>query len=111
MRFRFINRLVYIALIFAVFLCFGCFETNQIGDILTPDPQDTDIMTPELPVETTPEPPMETTPEPEPLDPGEGLAIGATAPAFSLPDADGNIVSLSDYAGKVIAVQFYSTGT
>ena len=119
MRFRFINQLVYIALIFAVFVCFGCFETDQIPDILTPDPQDTDVMTPEPPVETmpeptmetTPEPTMETTPEPEPLDPGKGLAIGTTAPAFSLPDAEGNIVSLSDYAGKVIVVQFYSTGT
>lgn len=103
MRIKLINQLVYIALIFAVFLCFGCFETDQIGDLLTPDPQDTDVI--------TPEPTMETTPEPEPLDPGEGLAVGATAPAFSLPDADGNIVSLSDYAGKVIVVQFYSTGT
>lgn len=103
MRIKSINQLVYIALIFAVFLCFGCFETDQIGDLLTHDPQDTDII--------TPEPTMETTPEPEPLDPGEGLAVGATAPAFSLPDADANIVSLSDYAGKVIVVQFYSTGT
>lgn len=111
MRIKLINQLVYIALIFAVFLCFGCFETDQIGDLLTPDSQDTDVMTPEQTMETTPEPPMETTPEPEPLDPGKGLAIGATAPAFSLPDADGNIVSLSDYAGKVIVVQFYSTGT
>ncbi len=111
MRIKVINRLVYIALIFAVFLCFGCFETDQIGDLLTPDPQDTDIMTPEPTMETTPEQTMETTPEPDPLGPGEGLAIGATAPAFSLPDADGNIVSLSDYAGKVIVIQFYSTGT
>lgn len=103
MRIKLINQLVYIALIFAVLMCFGCFETDQIGDLLTPDPQDTDVI--------TPEPTMETTPEPEPLDPGEGLAIGATAPAFSLPDGDGNIVSLSDYAGKVIVVQFYSTGT
>ena len=102
MRFRFINQLVYIALIFAVFLCFGCFETDQIGDLLTHDPQDTDVMTPEQT--------METTPEPEPLDPGEGLAIGATAPAFSLPDADGNLVSLSNYAGQKVALLFYATG-
>ncbi len=103
MKIKFINQLVYIALIFAVFMCFGCFETDQIGDLLTPDPQDTDVM--------TPEPPMETTPEPEPLDPGEGLAIGTTAPAFSLPDADGNTVSLSNYAGQKVVIQFYSTGT
>ncbi|MCE2402771.1 redoxin domain-containing protein [Candidatus Poribacteria bacterium] len=102
MRIKFINQLVYIALIFSVLMCFGCLETDEIADVLTPDPQDTNVM--------TPEPPMETTPEPEPLDPGEGLAIGATAPAFSLPDADGNTVMLSDYAGQKVVIQFYSTG-
>ncbi len=95
MRIKFINQLVYIALIFTVFICFGCFETDQIGDLLTLDPQDTDVMTP----------------EPDPLPPGEGLAVGATAPAFSLPDADGNTVSLSNYAGQIIVIQFYSTGS
>ena len=95
MKIKFINQLVYIVLIFAVFMCFGCFETDQISDVLTQIPEDTDVMTP----------------EPEPLDPGEGLAIGATAPAFSLPDADGNTVLLSDYAGQKIVLVFYATGT
>lgn len=49
------------------------------------------------------------TPEPESLPVGEGLAIGATAPAFSLSDADGNIHALSDYAGKKIALVFFAT--
>ena len=93
MRIKFMNQFVYISLIFAMLMCFGCLETDQIADVITA------------------EPPVDTTPEPDPLPPGTGLAIGATAPAFSLPDADGNIVSLSDYAGKVIVVQFYSTGT
>ncbi|MBY6412896.1 thioredoxin-dependent thiol peroxidase [Rhodococcus sp. BP-252] len=35
------------------------------------------------------------------------LEPGDTAPAFSLPDADGNTVSLSDYAGKKVIVYFY----
>ncbi|MDY6869480.1 MAG: thioredoxin-dependent thiol peroxidase [Actinomycetota bacterium] len=35
------------------------------------------------------------------------LAVGDTAPAFSLPDADGNIVSLSDYKGRKVIVYFY----
>ncbi|RKU27600.1 hypothetical protein C6497_10945 [Candidatus Poribacteria bacterium] len=52
---------------------------------------------------------VETTPEPDPLPEGEGLAIGATAPDFSLSDADGNIVSLSDYAGQKLAIAFFAT--
>jgi thioredoxin-dependent peroxiredoxin len=32
---------------------------------------------------------------------------GAPAPQFTLPDQDGNAVSLSDYAGKTVVVYFY----
>ena len=35
------------------------------------------------------------------------LADGDTAPAFTLPDADGNPVSLSDFAGQRVIVYFY----
>jgi len=35
------------------------------------------------------------------------LEPGDTAPAFTLPDADGNDVSLADYAGKKVIVYFY----
>lgn len=35
------------------------------------------------------------------------LTTGDTAPAFSLPDADGNTVSLADYAGRKVIVYFY----
>ena len=35
------------------------------------------------------------------------LAAGAKAPAFSLPDADGKKVSLSDYKGRRVVVYFY----
>ncbi|WP_032402298.1 thioredoxin-dependent thiol peroxidase [Rhodococcoides fascians] len=35
------------------------------------------------------------------------LEPGDTAPAFTLPDADGNDVSLADYAGKKVVVYFY----
>lgn len=35
------------------------------------------------------------------------LEPGDTAPAFTLPDADGNAVSLADYAGKKVIVYFY----
>ncbi|MEW2483179.1 thioredoxin-dependent thiol peroxidase [Mycobacterium sp. NPDC049093] len=35
------------------------------------------------------------------------LEVGDTAPAFSLPDADGNIVKLSDYKGRKVIVYFY----
>ncbi len=35
------------------------------------------------------------------------LETGATAPAFTLPDADGRTVSLADYAGQRVIVYFY----
>ncbi len=35
------------------------------------------------------------------------LAPGDTAPAFTLPDADGQPVSLSDFAGRRVIVYFY----
>lgn len=35
------------------------------------------------------------------------LEAGDTAPAFSLPDADGNTVKLSDYKGRKVIVYFY----
>ncbi len=36
------------------------------------------------------------------------LKEGTKAPAFSLPDKDGNTVSLSDFAGKKVVLYFYS---
>lgn len=35
------------------------------------------------------------------------IEIGATAPPFTLPDQDGNAVSLADYAGKTVVLYFY----
>ncbi|GJF08709.1 peroxiredoxin [Mycolicibacterium cyprinidarum] len=35
------------------------------------------------------------------------LEVGDVAPPFSLPDADGNIVNLSDYKGRKVIVYFY----
>ncbi len=35
------------------------------------------------------------------------LSPGDKAPAFSLPDADGNTVSLADYQGRRVVVYFY----
>lgn len=35
------------------------------------------------------------------------LAVGDAAPAFTLPDAEGNDVSLSDYLGRKVIVYFY----
>ncbi|MBV2154140.1 thioredoxin-dependent thiol peroxidase [Kitasatospora sp. SUK 42] len=37
----------------------------------------------------------------------ERLQPGDTAPAFSLPDADGNPVSLADHLGRKVIVYFY----
>ncbi|WP_158169163.1 thioredoxin-dependent thiol peroxidase [Mycolicibacterium smegmatis] len=41
------------------------------------------------------------------MPPTPRLQAGDTAPAFSLPDADGNTVSLSDYRGRKVIVYFY----
>lgn len=35
------------------------------------------------------------------------LEVGTKAPAFTLPDQDGNLVSLSDFAGKKVVLYFY----
>ena len=35
------------------------------------------------------------------------IEVGAKAPAFTLPDQDGNEVSLSDFAGSKLVLAFY----
>lgn len=35
------------------------------------------------------------------------LEIGTKAPDFTLPDADGNDVSLSDFSGKKVVLWFF----
>lgn len=35
------------------------------------------------------------------------VQVGAKAPDFSLPDADGKIVRLSDFSGRNILIDFY----
>ncbi|WP_243651267.1 TlpA disulfide reductase family protein [Hymenobacter gummosus] len=37
------------------------------------------------------------------------VAVGATAPAFSLPTADGRTVALADYRGKYVLVDFWAS--
>ncbi|BBY30899.1 thioredoxin-dependent thiol peroxidase [Mycolicibacterium sediminis] len=41
------------------------------------------------------------------MAPTARLEVGDVAPAFSLPDADGNTVSLADFAGRKVIVYFY----
>lgn len=38
-----------------------------------------------------------------------GIKIGSTAPDFTLPDKDGNLVSLSDFNDKLILVNFWAS--
>ncbi|MCS6813245.1 MAG: redoxin domain-containing protein, partial [Cyanobacteria bacterium] len=35
------------------------------------------------------------------------LAVGSSAPAFTVKDTNGNTVSLSDFAGKTVVLYFY----
>ena len=86
MKSIFTSQIGYIILILAIFISYGCLKNDQIT-------QNTETVTP----------------EPHPLAPGEGLAVGTTAPEFTLSDGDGNDVSLSDYAGKILVIQFFST--
>ncbi|MGV9797736.1 thioredoxin-dependent thiol peroxidase [Mycobacterium sp. NPDC003449] len=41
------------------------------------------------------------------MPPTPRLEVGDTAPAFSLPDADGNVVKLADDKGRKVIVYFY----
>ena len=41
------------------------------------------------------------------MAPTPRLEVGDKAPAFSLPDADGNTVKLSDFKGRKVIVYFY----
>ena len=84
--FRFVNLSILLAAI--IFLCPACDKPEQVlQDIVS----------------------MADTSEQLPL--GEGLPTGATAPEFSLPDADGNMHSLSDYSGQKLVIIFYRFGT
>lgn len=82
--------LLNLSILFAalIFLCPACDKPEQTLQ---------DIMSQEETVEQLPL--------------GEGLAIGATAPEFSLPDADGNIHSFSNYSGQKLVLVFYRLGT
>src|SRR4051812_7781747 len=37
-----------------------------------------------------------------------GLAVGAPAPQFELQDQDGKTVKLSDYAGKIVVLEWFN---
>ena len=88
MKNKFINELAYVALIAVTLMCFACIDSEIVTDITMPNPEDDTV---------------------EQLAPGEGLAIGATAPEFSLPDGDGNLHSLSDYADQKVVLVFFAT--
>ena len=66
-----------------------------------------------IPASETLELPVELTPlqeEPEKLDPGQGLSIGSQAPAFELPDSNGKLHALADYAGNENVVLIFYRG-
>lgn len=93
-----INKKIYIVyslLAVVMIVCLACLER-------------VDIMTSDLTTDSTEE---TTVSQPDPLPAGQGFAAGTTAPAFSLPDAGENTVSLSDYAGEIVVIQFFSTST
>lgn len=90
MKPKLINELACVGLITATLMCFACIKANKASEVVSPDPQK-DIS--------------------EQLPPGEGLEIGVDAPAFSLPDIDGNFHNLADYIGKEVVLVFYRTGT
>ena len=78
-----------ILLIAVIFLFSACDRSEQASQTIVQPAEDTIQQLPE----------------------GEGLAIGALAPEFSLLDAEGNTHSLSDYSGQKLVIVFYRTGT
>ena len=84
--FGFVSLSILLAAI--IFLCPACDNAEQVSQV---------IIAPEDTVEQLPL--------------GEGLATGALAPEFTLPDAQGNSHSLSDYSGQKLVIVFYRTGT
>ena len=49
--------------------------------------------------------------KPEQLPEGDGLTVGLKAPDFNLPDSDGKIKALADYAGKKKVVLIFYRGS
>ena len=47
---------------------------------------------------------------PDQLPKGDGLIVGAKAPDFNLPDSDGEMIALADYAGKQKVVLVFDRG-
>ena len=84
--FNLINLSILLATI--IFLCPACHDARQTLQEIMSQPETVE----QLPL-------------------GEGLAVGATAPEFSLPDADGNMHSLSGYSGQKLVIVFYRLGT
>ena len=85
---RFVN--FFLILLAAVIFFFpACNRSEQASQVIVQSEEDTTEQLPE----------------------GQGLAIGALAPEFSLPDAKGNTHSLSEYSGQKLVIVFYRTGT
>lgn len=63
----------------------------------------------------TPKPPTLTPtltpvpPSPTPTPPPEGLTVGRTAPNFTLKDSSGRTVSLKDFRGKPVIINFWAS--
>ena len=75
--------------------------------------EDKEVAVPAIPASETLELTLELVPrqEPEKLDPGQGLSIGSQAPDFELPDSDGKLHALADYAAdKNVVLIFYRGG-
>jgi hypothetical protein len=85
-----INERAGVVLFTAVLMCFACMKANGVSEAGSADPQED---------------------QSGQLPPGQGLAIGVDAPAFSLPDGEGNSHAFADHKGKEVVLVFYRTGT
>jgi hypothetical protein len=81
----------------------------------TVGPTATTVPTAEVPPTSTPTPVPTATPPPTPeaasgsSDPLTGPDVDQLAPDLTLPDLDGNAVTLSDYRGQVVLLNFWAT--
>ncbi len=106
------KKLIIIIIALLVLIIGASLLYSRLGDTYTPDNLITRPPEPEVtpaPVETpapTPTPAPEETPEPEAEEEEPTLVL---APDFTVYDAEGNEVHLSDFLGKPIVVNFWAS--
>ena len=86
----------------------GCSPSPTPQPTPSPTPSPTPQPTPSPTPSPTPQPTPSPTPSPTP-QPTQGTRVGNLAPDFELPNLNGQSVSLSDFRGKPVLVNFWAS--